>query len=404
MRDDPAKGPELERRLSLLKGKAAEEFRLLLEQRRRIVGILKIKEEEVSNEVEVLPQPPMGFVYVVEDKELTECSDAICLAKLDADGKPGATIYIADARDLRVLKRKRRCSADGDATKRARHDAPPNVELGVAQGQKRPRDDLSDLEKHMGLKRTRTDSDQSGVVNTYTHGICRAAKAECAARRNEHVWEHAGWGRAFRRRDLLPAAEILSAACVEGGRGRDRRDAIDVRSAHLCIMLDKYNGHMLLNPPLFPPLTMPNLAPVPTTADMAAITPAEDKEFKRKALALNGKQPDAVLQRWLDRYMPLPTKVRPPGYVSGGAVRERVRERARARKERVDRLLALRAAPRRRGVIITRPVLIATTRPPGHIPGMEAWKEREERRARNARVAQLMKLRASGIKGGVRPK
>ncbi|KAJ7441463.1 hypothetical protein B0H11DRAFT_2252033 [Mycena galericulata] len=153
MREDPVKGPELERRLSLLKGQAAEEFRLLLEHRRRIVGLSR-GQEEVSNEVEVLPQPPLGFVYVVEH-------DAICLAKLDADGKPGATIYIADARDLRVLKRKRRCSADEDATKRARYDAPPNVELAVAQGQKRPRDDDSDREKHMALKRACTESDQS---------------------------------------------------------------------------------------------------------------------------------------------------------------------------------------------------------------------------------------------------
>ncbi|KAJ7441462.1 hypothetical protein B0H11DRAFT_2252032 [Mycena galericulata] len=152
---------------------------------------------------------------------------------------------------------------------------------------------------------------------------------------------------------------------------------------------------------------MPNAAPAPTAENMAAITPAEDKEFKRQALALNGKPPDAVLQRWLDRYMPLPAQVRPPGYVAGGAVRERVRERAEARKKRVSLLVALRAAPHRRGVIITRPIFITTPRPPGPIPGMdgvEAWKKHEAGIARKACVAHLMRLRASGIKGGVRAK
>ncbi|KAJ7434264.1 hypothetical protein B0H11DRAFT_2258568 [Mycena galericulata] len=143
--------------------------------------------------------------------------------------------------------------------------------------------------------------------------------------------------------------------------------------------------------------------PAPVAEKLAALTPAEDKAFKRKALALNGAQPDPVLQRWLDRYMPLPTKVRPPGYVAGGAVQERIRQRAEARKKRVDRLLALRAACRP-GVIISRPIIAVSTRPPGHIPGMEAWKQRELKRARRARVAQLMKLRGSGSKGGVRTK
>ncbi|KAJ7488631.1 hypothetical protein B0H11DRAFT_2230163 [Mycena galericulata] len=143
--------------------------------------------------------------------------------------------------------------------------------------------------------------------------------------------------------------------------------------------------------------------PAPVAEKLAALTPAEDKAFKRKALALNGAQPDPILQRWLDRYMPLPTKVRPLGYVAGGVVRERVRQRAEARKKRVDRLLALRAACRP-GVIISRPIIAVSTRPPGHIPGMEAWKQRELKRARQVRVAQLMKLRGSGSKGGVRAK
>ncbi|KAJ7488632.1 hypothetical protein B0H11DRAFT_2230164 [Mycena galericulata] len=115
MCEDPAKGPELQRRLSLLKGQAAEDLQVLLEQQRRIVPVSKTQEVENLNEKEVLPQPPTGFVYVVEE----------------------------------------------DTTKRPRHHPPP-VELAAAWGRKRPRDDdLEQNTEHMAVKRTRTDSHQS---------------------------------------------------------------------------------------------------------------------------------------------------------------------------------------------------------------------------------------------------
>ncbi|KAJ7434263.1 hypothetical protein B0H11DRAFT_2258567 [Mycena galericulata] len=119
MCEDPVKGPELKRRLSLLKGKAAQDFRLLLVERRRIIEVLETAGGDELKETEVLPQPPVGFVYVVEE----------------------------------------------DATKRPQHHPPP-VELAAASGRKRPRDDDLDWEgqqkrEHMAFKRTRTDSDQS---------------------------------------------------------------------------------------------------------------------------------------------------------------------------------------------------------------------------------------------------
>lgn len=115
---------------------------------------------------------------------------------------------------------------------------------------------------------------------------------------------------------------------------------------------------------------------------------------------------DPVLQRWLNRYMPPPTKVRPPGYVAGGAVRERVRKRAevqeeerKARKARVDHIVALRegSARRMRHTIWIRPPVAKSL---GSRPlGLEAMKKREEARARKARVADLERLREKSRAG-----
>lgn len=106
--------------------------------------------------------------------------------------------------------------------------------------------------------------------------------------------------------------------------------------------------------------------------------------------------------------MPPPTKVRPAGYVAGGEVRERVRKRAearekeqKARKARVDYLVALRAAgtERRCRTIRIRPY-VALSKPLGTRPlTRQAMKRREEAQARKARVADLVRLREKSRAG-----
>ncbi|KAJ7497827.1 hypothetical protein B0H11DRAFT_2226467 [Mycena galericulata] len=126
------------------------------------------------------------------------------------------------------------------------------------------------------------------------------------------------------------------------------------------------------------------------------MTAAQDKAYKRETLArkVNGQPLDALLMRWLNRYMPLPTKVRPPGYVAGGAVKERVRKRAEARTARVAHLMALRAAPKTPGLILFHPD------PPIYSGDSsrctEDLKRREDARARRIRVAELVRLREKG--------
>ncbi|KAJ7469363.1 hypothetical protein B0H11DRAFT_2238424 [Mycena galericulata] len=126
------------------------------------------------------------------------------------------------------------------------------------------------------------------------------------------------------------------------------------------------------------------------------LTPAQDKAFKAETLArVSDEKPlDAVLQRWLNRYMPLPTKVRPPEYVAGGVVRKRVHKRAAARKARVDHLMALRAAPKTPGLLIIRRAPTAATS--NLSGGVEDMKKRLEARARQLRVAELVRLREKG--------
>ncbi|KAJ7022853.1 hypothetical protein C8F04DRAFT_1272154 [Mycena alexandri] len=61
------------------------------------------------------------------------------------------------------------------------------------------------------------------------------------------------------------------------------------------------------------------------------LTDEEDRAFKR--LAIEGAPLDAGLRNWVDRYVPAGVPVRkpkPPGYVAGSAVRERVAARALA--------------------------------------------------------------------------
>ncbi|KAJ7125497.1 hypothetical protein C8R43DRAFT_1135347 [Mycena crocata] len=127
-----------------------------------------------------------------------------------------------------------------------------------------------------------------------------------------------------------------------------------------------------------------------------ALTPAQDREFKKKAIqvATAGKPFDPYLQAWLDRYMPPPPISRPPGYVAGGAVRERVRLRAEARHARVKHLMDLRARCRKGVIIFSTPPAAAMPR-----VNYRAQLERAlENRARKERVEMLMKMRRAGLK------
>ncbi|KAJ7673506.1 hypothetical protein B0H17DRAFT_1208323 [Mycena rosella] len=145
--------------------------------------------------------------------------------------------------------------------------------------------------------------------------------------------------------------------------------------------------------------------PMSNTSDSTAqlFTDAEDKAFKRYAVttAANGLPVKNVkLQQWLDWYLPGPARFRSQGYVAGSAVFARVRDRARARKERVDRLMracqSLRgAAPR---VLRIRSATQRTVEKPQKSV-VDRERERDEHEARKERVQFLMNLRYGG-KGG----
>ncbi|KAJ7601307.1 hypothetical protein B0H17DRAFT_1155380, partial [Mycena rosella] len=79
-----------------------------------------------------------------------------------------------------------------------------------------------------------------------------------------------------------------------------------------------------------------------TPGSALTLTDTEDKAFKRQALDSIGILFNAELQRWLDRYIPLPAKIRPPRYAAGALVRVRVQERACARRARVNHLMRAR--------------------------------------------------------------
>ncbi|KAJ7099322.1 hypothetical protein B0H15DRAFT_944734 [Mycena belliarum] len=130
----------------------------------------------------------------------------------------------------------------------------------------------------------------------------------------------------------------------------------------------------------------------------------ESKALKQKALhCLDTNQPfDQALQSWINPLQaPVPVE-RPEGYVPGGAVRARVGERDRIRKEKIARLEWYREQGRakRKFWIFHKPYPTA----PAPSPGLEARRklaERDEDIARKARVAHLENLRYGG-KGSTR--
>ncbi|KAJ6532328.1 hypothetical protein DFH09DRAFT_1326116 [Mycena vulgaris] len=134
-----------------------------------------------------------------------------------------------------------------------------------------------------------------------------------------------------------------------------------------------------------------------TGGGASTLTDAEDKAFKRQALESvdDGTTPDHALRCWLNIYRPPPTVVRPAGYVAGAAVRARVQERARVRRERVKRLMRLREGWNGRGVLRVRPYP-AAKKPVVDFMDRAA---REDEHARKERVRALMELRYGG-KGG----
>ncbi|KAJ6472966.1 hypothetical protein DFH09DRAFT_1343672 [Mycena vulgaris] len=134
------------------------------------------------------------------------------------------------------------------------------------------------------------------------------------------------------------------------------------------------------------------------------LTDVQDKAFKRQALDLakHGGAPGVQLRQWLSIYHPPPTVVRPPVYVAGAAVMARMRERDRARKERVNRLMRLREGwGNVRGVIRMRPCP-SPKKATAEVKKVLA--EREEEQARKARVQVLMNLRYGKSGAGDRGK
>ncbi|KAJ7104281.1 hypothetical protein B0H15DRAFT_942274 [Mycena belliarum] len=129
----------------------------------------------------------------------------------------------------------------------------------------------------------------------------------------------------------------------------------------------------------------------------------ESKALKQKALnCMEINQPfDLALQSWINPMQaPVPVE-RPEGYVPGGAVRARVGERERVRKEKIARLEWYREQGRakRKFWIFHKPYPTA----PAPSPGLEARRklaERDEDIARRARVAHLENLRYGGKGSG----
>ncbi|KAJ7029619.1 hypothetical protein C8F04DRAFT_1264699 [Mycena alexandri] len=116
------------------------------------------------------------------------------------------------------------------------------------------------------------------------------------------------------------------------------------------------------------------------------LTDEEDRAFKR--LAIEGAPLDAGLRNWVDRYVPAGAPVRkpkPPGYVAGSAVRERVAARALAAARERPALEEKAFMRRSVGIPINpRPKL------PGYVAGAAV---RARVAARRERVDTLMELR-----------
>ncbi|KAK7049168.1 hypothetical protein R3P38DRAFT_2765014 [Favolaschia claudopus] len=120
-----------------------------------------------------------------------------------------------------------------------------------------------------------------------------------------------------------------------------------------------------------------SLEPVPNDL---ALTAAQDRECKIETLRAKeeGEELPEELQEWLFSYIGRPpVGTRPPGFVAGAAVRERVAARAAAREE----ALALGMAP---------PL---TTKPPGYVAGADVRKRvQEKQQAREASKAEVRKM------------
>ncbi|KAJ7017803.1 hypothetical protein C8F04DRAFT_1261348 [Mycena alexandri] len=116
------------------------------------------------------------------------------------------------------------------------------------------------------------------------------------------------------------------------------------------------------------------------------LTDEEDRAFKR--LAIEGAPLDAGLRNWVDRYVPAGAPVwkpKPPGYVAGSAVRERVAARALAAARERPALEEKAFMRRSVGIPINpRPKL------PGYVAGAAV---RARVAARRERVDTLMELR-----------
>ncbi|KAJ7233877.1 hypothetical protein B0H12DRAFT_1076499 [Mycena haematopus] len=229
-----------------------------------------------------------------------------------------------------------------------------------------------------GTKRTREDRDDETDRPPNTRRRVQKDRKADGGRDRDHDEEIRGDEGAAGSGTLMESSAGGNAASTGGGEGRftsymRRRHMQHLeRQAAVAEMIQE-RSRFVHNP----------AEQVESSADARDITDAEDKALKLQTMRSTaaGVPLTSLLQIWLTRYIPSPPIAKPPGYVAGAAVRERV---------------AARAAERRHRGVSPKP---SSTRPPGYIAGA-AVRERvarkaAARKARQEKVAMLDRTRNS---------